>query len=593
MSVESSFRLHESEGNKKIAAHYPQSFSLTEGKPITPVPHTEFGVYNGSERAQIYFDKQKPSQFFRGLFLLASHPAREAFGEIPRTEVIGVSIDDARGSPTGGGTYKPEYIAEEVIPRLALLGYTHLMWYIENPLRSNPQIDRKDLQDTARTARSDFGIELFPATQTFTHAASVLEQEACRHMATSEGTYDLNNPDTYAFFETELLPAAQELFGSCMMNIGCDEIIKLGGNKALLLPHGKKMAEILSRLGMKGMIWGDELEGLPEEELKQFFDVFQPIIAYWDYETEDPEVLGQKISYFRQLGLSVYMISGMQDWNRFDALYEKSEANIAACALAASASGAEGMFVSSWGDGSHKAPLWGDMYGFLLHAEYMYNGNTDPQVSDERLFTLTGERRETFIEAGKMERLFPADAHVIYPPTMAQALLYEEVLTHPFSGSVPQIHFTPVFTKRYHRLAAIARNAPPIARHTRLRQAALADVLRVKADLGKNIKLAYLTGNRQGLKEATKQASLLVGKVGILADAHEAEWQREKNPAGFVKLCRRYQTVQQDLIVAEQRLGDYLAGTINSIEELEKDPPPQNAHFVEGRVWYTDVISGK
>lgn len=589
------FRLPYSDAHNTVVERFPDIFSFRDGKRVMPIPSESdsIGIHNGSEQVNIVFDRTKPTQFFRGLTLLRAFPESEEIRERRQFPVIGFSLDDSRGSPTGGGTYKSETL-KKLFQDLSLLGYTDALLYEENPLETNNLLEREAVKKAITVAEELYGLTVCGGMQLFTHVEAIVSDKRYRQFAKNSNSFDLQNPNTHRFFRDELVPQAVDLFGNGKaVNIGGDELVKVGDiDVEGIRQHLVGIVQLFAEHDTAVMMWADEIQNMPFGELQRLMGKAQLILAHWDYGTEDEYVLSKTLLYLKQIGVPVYTFSGLQDWNRFDTHYDKAEASIRTHAHAGKKAQVDGFFTSSWGDGRSKHPLSGNMLGLVIHAAYGYAKDRDPEHIERVLFALTGEHSEQFREAGKMDSLSQKDSHNEFPPNLSQVLLYEDVLTHPFSGSMPCMNFAEKYEEHYQQLQSFLSSTPSDMMLTRKRQIALADVLRIKSGLGNRLQQAYSLRDEEALGQILRDLTQTDLRVTTLRKAHKEEWNSEKNPAGFAVIDERYQKIQDQLVFArDQRLIPYLQGQLSFIPELHFMSENGHAKFVKELLWYNDILS--
>ena len=99
--------------------------------------------------------------------------------------------------------------------------------------------------------------------------------------------------------------------------------------------------------------------------------------------------------------------------------------------------------------------------------------------------------------------------------------------------------------------------------------AAVADVLKNKADFGLRLTAAYKAGDKDALAALMAECDVIIEKLGTLKKCHRASYHLYNRPFGWElhdgrsgRLIGRFET-------AKDRIGAYLAGEIASIEELD------------------------
>ena len=102
-------------------------------------------------------------------------------------------------------------------------------------------------------------------------------------------------------------------------------------------------------------------------------------------------------------------------------------------------------------------------------------------------------------------------------------------------------------------------------------QVALLDVLALKADLGLRLRKAYQAGDKKALSHIAEQLPLLVKRLDVFSSKLHKQWHRENKPHGFDVQDLRLGGLKERLRVTSQKLNAYLAGSLDSIEELNEE----------------------
>lgn len=98
----------------------------------------------------------------------------------------------------------------------------------------------------------------------------------------------------------------------------------------------------------------------------------------------------------------------------------------------------------------------------------------------------------------------------------------------------------------------------------------LCRVLELKYDLGVRTRKAYQTGDKAELKTLVGDYRETVARLEKFYKKFRALWYKENHPSGFDVQDLRLGGLKQRLISCLERLEEYLAGTIESIPELEE-----------------------
>ena len=104
---------------------------------------------------------------------------------------------------------------------------------------------------------------------------------------------------------------------------------------------------------------------------------------------------------------------------------------------------------------------------------------------------------------------------------------------------------------------------------------ALADVLSVKAELGKRIRAAYGKGDKENLRRIAKgDIPALLQKLDVYYAAYERQWMKENKPFGFEVQNIRLGGLRSRIEYAGRTIERYLSGALKTIGELEEPQQP-------------------
>ena len=104
---------------------------------------------------------------------------------------------------------------------------------------------------------------------------------------------------------------------------------------------------------------------------------------------------------------------------------------------------------------------------------------------------------------------------------------------------------------------------------------ALADVLSIKAELGKRIRAAYGKGDKESLRAiAYNDIPALLQKFDVYCAAYERQWMKENKPFGFEVQNIRLGGLKNRIEYAGRTIERYVDGELKEIGELEEPQQP-------------------
>ena len=152
-------------------------------------------------------------------------------------------------------------------------------------------------------------------------------------------------------------------------------------------------------------------------------------------------------------------------------------------------------------------------------------------------------------------------------------LLYNDPLLGTYDSLVPE-DVEAFYAQAARELARVESIAGEYAGLFRT-QKTLSMLLEKKAALGRNIKRAYDSGDREQLRQITEyEIPQLLERLDTFADALEKQWMAENKAFGFEVQDLRLGGLRRRVQQTEKRLRDYLNGATERIEELEGERLP-------------------
>ena len=232
------------------------------------------------------------------------------------------------------------------------------------------------------------GIELSANFNSFGHFERWLKHPEYKHLAecpegfehpikgkVPHGTTLRPNAASLKFLDrlwAEYLP----LFKSKRFNLGGDEPweLGLGWSKSLVKKYGKhrvyldflkKLHQLAQKHGKEMLFWGDILLESPELVKEVPKDA---TALLWGYEADHP--FAEQCAKLAKAKRRFWVCPGTSAWNTFTGRTDNMLANIESAAKHGLRNGAEGLLLTSWGDGGNHQP-WPLMYPGLVYAAGM------------------------------------------------------------------------------------------------------------------------------------------------------------------------------------------------------------------------------
>ena len=539
-----------------------------------------------------------PTRAYRALGGILSRDGAGAFQEAIPFTTFGIMIDCSRNAvPTVD-------FLKRWIRRLALLGYNMVMLYTEDTYEVPEEpffgylrggYTQAELREIDAYA-SGLGIEVIPCIQTLGHLAQVLRWPAFEDVADTGQILLAGEEKTYRLLE-RMIRAASGPFRTHRIHIGMDEAHDLGRGKYMdrlgfrrnfdiFNDHLTRVLDICTNLNLKPMIWSDMYFRMgsrtgdyydpetiiPEEVTAAIPEGVQ--LVYWDYYHKDEGFYSDWIERHRSLAGTPIVGSGIWTWSKLWYDHRITSANVVPCLEACKEQRVEEVFFTLWGDDGAECDRDSALAGLAWAAEVSYDGSVEGGSDLARRFsTVCGGDYGAHIMASDMEYAGQPDSS--YGP--ARGYLWDDILLGIFCRSAEGRNelSTEHVADAYRSLGDVLSRLP-IGKAGDLRHAErICRVLARKMAVRKDLLEAYGEGDREALgRIAETEIPLLQQSVQELWASHRKLWLSQNKPFGFEVLSIRYGGLNQRLEEVRLRIGEYLAGDLGSIAELDHVPPP-------------------
>lgn len=604
------------------------------------------------ESAGFTFDGQRLTlhgptlpQLLRGLALFRGFAGT---GDVPGTysertgfQSIGLMIDASRNAVPTLDTVKL------ILRRMALLGMNQLMLYTEDTYEvpEQPMIgylrgrySQAELRELDAYA-AKLGIEIVPCIQALAHLEQMLRWPNFAEVLDTKDILLVDEPKTYALLE-QMLRAASAPFRTKRIHLGMDEAHDIGlgryrqlhGTKPrfeILSTHLKQVHAICQRLGLRPMIWSDMYFRLasatgdyyspdariPEEVIPQIPEDLQ--LVYWDYYHSNADFYRDWIDRHRAVGRDPIFAGGVWTWGVFWANFTLTRYNTEAALQAAREKNLKEVFTTAWGDDGTEADYLSLLVGLTHFAANAYT--SDGVASEDKLrrdfrgacdadwdaWRLIGQLDETpglpslrEVWGGKTPDVAPElhDRRDInwLGANPSKTFLWQDPLLGVVDGNLsPDWQLGEHYAALARKLSDPANRDPLWKRHEL--PLALARTLAIKAELGQRLHRAYQASDRDTLHQiASDHIPAALVACEAAHEAHRRLWHSLYKPFGWEVIDARYATLSARLRTAQRRVQQWLAGEIETIDELEA-PRLKTMPWTENRLahggWYRRLVS--
>jgi hypothetical protein len=542
------------------------------------------------------------AHFFRGLgILLEASADRNHFSisETPQFATNGPMIDVSQGNavPTVA-------TVKGVLRKMSLMGLNMLMLYAEDSydIPEQPYFGymrgrySRDEMREVDTYADMLGIELIPCIQTLSHLRDVLRWNAFAAVRDDAETMLVGSEQTYVLVE-QMIVAATAPVRTKRIHIGMDEAGHLGLGQYLvengyrttfeiMNEHLRRVMEIVRRHGLEPMIWSDmyfragsrtgdyydEACHIPQSVIDEVPHDVQ--LVYWDYYHADEQFYVDWIRRHKAFGSTPVFAGGIWNWNAFALNYGWTLASTNAGLAACKREGVTEVIATLWGDDGTECDLHAAMLGLQVFAEHGFAAELGEAKLARRFRFCTGGDDRDFLSIGEIDS--PAGTPACNPQQInpSRYLLWQHVLMGLFDSNIRELELNAHYARLERRVAASAeRNGaydPVFAFYQRL-----CSVLAIKAEMGLRISDAYQDGDKEVLQRiATAELPELVERIHSLRAHHRDRWHALYKPFGWEVIDGRYGGLLMSLDTAIKRIGDYVAGRIDRLDELEEERLP-------------------
>ncbi len=557
------------------------------GVPFAAVKGECFTVKLTEAEATVVYTKK--NELFKGAFMLAQAIAPMEKSLCGKFELCGEMIDNSRNA-----VMKPERVAEHVAIAAAF-GLNCIYLYNEDTFEVEGEpyfgymrgrYTKAEMQYISDTAAA-FGLTLIPCIQTLAHHNQTLRWACYAPIKDLGDTLLVNDERTYALIE-KMVSAWRAVTDSKYINIGMDEAYYMGRGKGLdrdgaadrfemLCNHLRRVVDICAKYGFSPMMWSDMFFRIAfggyygDGEMKADLAAIIPegvSLVYWDYYTTEQSKYARQIERHQKMGTETVFAGGAWKWSGFTPAIDHS-ITVSVMALdEAIKHGIKQVMLTCWGDDGADCLYDAVLPVLSLYGAHNYSDGNEREIAQKQLLFATGYTEEDFVTLS-YPRVTPCENNTPYAnPT--KYLLYNDVLKGMFDR-----HTTADFDAFYKDCAdKLNELAERESRYSYLfgTQAALCEVLALKATVGVKLKAAYDSGDRETLLQlATVTLPEIIYRIESFRRVFRNGWHMESKPTGFDTQDIRLGGIIMRVRAAIEAVTEYLNGQRAAIEELEEE----------------------
>ena len=538
------------------------------------------------------------ARFFRGLATLIhwieQGETKKTVTEKPLFKTNGTMVDMSRNAVMNVKTVKT------MLRKIALMGLNTYMLYTEDTyeIEEYPyfgymrgRYTKEEIRELDAYA-AVLGIELIPCIQMLGHLATHLRWDAAKGYKDGANTLLVGEDATYRLIDS-MLKTVSECFTTRRIHVGMDETMDLGrgsyldkfgyrDHQDIYFEHLEKVIAMCQKYGFKPMMWSDMFFRMAGRNIKGYSD-YHPdveftddVIAkiprgiqqvFWDYYNPSEAFYAVNIDKHHMLfGEDILFAGGVWEWSGHCPIFTRSLTFTIPALEACRKKGVPEVFATIWHNGSESSLILG-LCGLAWYADYDYRGCYDPDGVKECFeASCRGVSYEEIMNCDLPERIDPENKE---PLSITRLCLYND----PMLGMVDRHLEGCDLRGHFERVTAQLKNAngeKDIFAPAYEVIVLLSSLLENKADFGVRLKAAYDAGDREALAALLAECDVIVEKIRALRASHRASWMEYNKPFGWEVHDIRYGGMLARFDTVKERLGAYLAGETDRLEELEE-----------------------
>ncbi len=529
-----------------------------------------------------------------------------SLSESPAFELCGIMLDASRGAVPKTETVKA------LMVKMARMGLNELMLYTEDTYEIDGypyfgymrgRYSKEELKEIVSYGNA-LGIETIPCIQTLGHLAKPLRWSAFSDVAQSPDILFIGEEDTYKLIEA-MIKASRECFTSNKIHIGMDEAHSVGLGKYLekhgmrdrftiLCEHLARVKEITDRYGFEPFMWSDMFFRLASKT-GDYYDIDAVLPSdlpeklpsgvtqvYWDYYNRSEKLYDVLIEGHSKMGCPLAFAGGIWTWGVPSVNYHQSFAATRPALEISKRYGIKNAFACLWGDDGAECDIHEALLGLQLYAEMNYRTEVSDAALAESFRICTGADAEMFLgfdtdgafdEISELEH-YSSAATENQISTVTKQALYQNPMMGLFDKNHESLPLKQRYTEMYERFSKFT----PSDEWRELYDSHL-QLLRVlvdKCDIGNRLKSAYDAADRTALAELKCVLERLVYEIDKYKLLRDRLWFKYNKMFGFENLSARISHLSDMCRIGARRLGEYLRGELDSLEELEAERLPYN-----------------
>lgn len=486
---------------------------------------------------------------------------------------------------------------QQLVRYLAIFGYNQLMLYTEDTFQvaNQPYFGYMRGAFTPQETKAidmyckQYGIELVPCVQTLAHFNQITRYSHYQQHIDCDDILLCEDDRTYQLID-DIFATLASNFSSRKVNIGMDESHNLGLGKYLekhgystryeiMIRHLNRVVEIATKYGFRCMMWSDmffrlifngQYEGDASAIPQQLIQAIPQDITliYWDYYSDKIEKYQRNLANHKVLSNNICFAGGAWRWMGFVGDNDYSVRTMQQSLKACKQHSISHYIVTCWGDDGGECSVFQMLPSLYYVGVNAYtpvdkcDANVDV-TSFEYLYGITFSQYCQLDLPNKVVATAPLQRN-----NSSKFFLYNDLLLGTFD-SLAYDGITNIYLQHIDAISSIDTSNCPYSYHFD-RMIVLLQVLADKVELGKLLRKAYGSNDRQLLQHCADTIAAMVDRLQVFYDNFCQYWMKENKPFGLEVqqvrlggLQKRWQWVQQQVLM-------YLDNNIAHIQELEQ-----------------------
>lgn len=543
---------------------------------------------------EINIEYSKKVEIFRGISIALENSKKESYSVVNRAcfENLTFMLDCSRNAVINFENFK------KLVKMLAMMGFNGIQLYTEDTykIESEPYFGHLRGRFTGAEIKvmeeyaEQFGIELIPCIQTLAHLDNIFLWPRFEQILDIANIVDVSLPETYEFIE-KMFATIHKNFKTRKVNLGMDEAHYLGLGRYLdrngyrpkldiFIDHLHKVSEIAKKYGFKCSIWSDMIFRIayneyyptdtePKVDMSRLNNLPEDFeLIFWDYYHTDESIYDEMYKRHFRFKNKIQFAGGAWKWLGFAPMNEYGLKRAIPALKSAHKHNIKDVLLTAWGDNGNEASVYSVLPQIITYAEYCYTQNYDEEYLAKRLKVCSNANYSDFI-ALDLPNQIDRDYALENLCNPCKYLFYNDPLCGLFDYHV-KASFKEHFSKTARVLEECGQRNPDYEYIFRM-EASLCDYLAVKANLGNELAEAYKRKDNAELKRLIDEVlPLCFEKLNAFAAALRNLWYTDNKTFGFDVLQLRIGGQRERLKEVIMRVGEYLEGKIDRIEEFEQ-----------------------